>query len=79
RKKALQIYQHFVDDNHLTADQELYLKNILDYVSINGDIDTSNFMEYPLKSLNWRFTFGNHFIKLKEFVKQIHHVISVSA
>ncbi len=79
RKKALLIYRNFIKDYNLTADQERYLKNILDYVSVNGDIDTRNFMEYPLKALNWRGTFGNHFVQLKEFIKQIHQVISTPA
>ena len=79
RKKALQIYQNFIEDNNLTSEQELYLKNILDYVSVNGDIETRNFMEYPLKALNWRPTFGNNFVKLKDFVNQIHKVISMTA
>ena len=79
RKKALQIYQNFIEGNNLTSEQELYLKNILDYVSVNGDIETKNFMEYPLKALNWRVTFGDHFVQLKDFVKQIHQVILASA
>ena len=79
RKKALQIYQNFIEGNNLTSEQELYLKNILDYVSVNGDIETRNFIEYPLKTLNWRGTFGEHFVQLKDFVKQIHQVISMTA
>ena len=76
RKKALQIYQNFINDSNLTSEQERYLKNILDYVSVNGDIETKSFMEYPLKMNNWRGAFGDHFIQLKDFVKQIHRVIS---
>ena len=76
RKKALQIYQNFIEGNNLTSEQERYLKNILDYVSVNGDIETRNFMEYPLKALNWRPTFGD---KLKDVVNQIHQVISMTA
>lgn len=76
RKKALEIYQNFINDNNLTSTQELYLKNILDYVSMNGDIETRNFMEYPLKALRWRDTFGEHFKPLQNFVKRIHEVIS---
>jgi type I restriction enzyme R subunit len=78
RKKALQIYQNFINDSNLTSEQERYLKNILDYVSVNGDIETKSFMEYPLKMNNWRGTFGDHFIQLKNFVKQIHQVISAT-
>lgn len=79
RKKALQIYQEFINDNNLTSEQERYLKNILDYVSVNGDIEVRNFMEYPLKALNWRGTFGANFVSLKDFVKEIHQVISITA
>ena len=79
RKKALDIYQNFIEGHNLTSEQERYLKNILDYVSVNGDIQTKNFTEYPLKALNWRVTFGDHFVNLKDFVKQIHQVISATA
>ncbi|MDD6500064.1 MAG: type I restriction-modification enzyme R subunit C-terminal domain-containing protein, partial [Bacteroidales bacterium] len=79
RKKALAIYQNFIEGNNLTSEQERYLKNILDYVSVNGDIQTKNFTEYPLKALNWRVTFGEHFVRLKDFVMQIHQVISATA
>ena len=79
RRKALQIYQQFIDGYDLTSEQERYLKNILDYVSVNGDIETRNFMEYPLKSLNWQATFGDHFMNLRDFVVQIHQVISTTA
>ena len=79
RKKALDIYQNFIEGHNLTSEQERYLKNILDYVSVNGDIQTKNFTEYPLKAVNWRATFGDHFVNLKDFVKQIHQVISVTA
>lgn len=71
--------EHFIEGYNLTSEQERYLKNILDYVSVNGDIETKNFMEYPLKALNWRVTFGDHFVNLKDFVKQIHQVISATA
>ncbi|MCQ2148324.1 MAG: DEAD/DEAH box helicase family protein [Bacteroidales bacterium] len=79
RKKALQKYAEFIKGADLNAEQELYLKNILDYVSINGDIQLSDFMEYPLKHYRWRDVFGNQFMSLKDFVKEIHQVIDVVA
>ena len=75
-KKGIQIYQKFVEGYNLSSEQERYLKNILDYVSENGDIETKNFMEYPLKKVKWRATFGDQFVKLKDFIKEIHKVIS---
>lgn len=76
RQRALQIYRQFIDGYDLTSEQERYLKNILDYVSANGDIETRNFTESPLNTINWRVTFGDRFVSLKEFIKQIHRVIS---
>ena len=64
----------FIDRSGITLDAGL--KNIIDYVSMNGDIETKNFMEYPLKQYNWRTIFGDHFVNLKDFIKQIHEVIS---
>lgn len=78
-KKAIEIYQNFIEGYNLTSEQELYLKNILDYVSVNGDINNKNFMESPFKEINWRLIFGNQFVKLKDFVKQIHQVITTTA
>ena len=79
RQKALQIYAQFIKDSDLTAEQEQYLKNVLDYVSVNGDIQLGDFMEYPLKNVDWRVAFGNQFVNLKDFVKRIHQVITASA
>lgn len=79
RQKALQVYAAFIKDAGLTAEQESYLKDVLDYVSVNGDIQLGDFMEYPLKEVKWRVVFGNQFAGLKDFVKKIHQVITTSA
>lgn len=79
RKKALEKYAQFINGADFNADQEQYLKNILDYVSVNGDIQLSDFMEYPLKHYRWRDVFGNNFVNLRDFVKEVHQVISVTA
>lgn len=79
RRKALQKYAHFIKDVNMTSEQEQYLKNILDYISVNGDIQLSDFMEYPLNNYRWRDAFGNKFVGLKEFIKEVHHVISITA
>ena len=79
RKKALEKYAHFINGANLTSEQELYLKNILDYISVNGDIQLSDFTEYPLKHYHWRDVFGNQFVSLKDFIKEVHNVISITA
>lgn len=79
RKKALEKYAEFIKGADLNAEQEQYLKNILDYISVNGDIQMSDFMEYPFKHYRWRDVFGNQFVSLKDFVKEIHQVIEAVA
>lgn len=79
RKKALEKYTHFIKDENLTSEQEQYLKNILDYISVNGDIQLSDFTEYPLKQYRWRDVFGPQFIGLKDFIREVHNVISITA
>ena len=79
RKKALEKYAEFIKGTDLNSEQEQYLKNILDYISVNGDIQLSDFMEYPLKHYRWRDVFGNQFVSLKDFVKEIHKVIEAVA
>ena len=76
RKKALAMYARFIKDSDLTGEQEQYLKEILNYLSENGDLLMSDFMEYPLNRNKWRDVFGEHFVGLKNFVNEMHNVIS---
>ena len=36
----------------------------------------SDFMEYPLNRNRWRDVFGEYFVGLKDFVNELHNVIS---
>ena len=76
RQKALALYTRFIKDGDLTGEQEQYLKEILNYLSENGDLQMSDFMEYPLNRNRWRDVFGEHFVGLKDFVNELHNVIS---
>ncbi len=76
RQKALALYTRFIKDGNLTGEQEQYLKEILNYLSENGDLQMSDFMEYPLNRNKWRDVFGEHFVGLKDFVNELHNVIS---
>lgn len=78
-EKALLIYAGFVKHAKLSAEQEQYLKEILDYVCKNGDIEMGDFLEHPLKDVRWRSVFKDQFVGLKSFVKCIHQVISTPA
>ena len=76
RQKALALYTRFIKDGNLTGEQEQYLKEILNYLSENGDLKMSDFMEYPLNRNRWRDVFGEYFVGLKDFVNELHNVIS---
>lgn len=76
RQKALALYTRFIKDGNLTGEQEQYLKEILNYLSENGDLQMSDFMEYPLNRNRWRDVFGEYFVGLKDFVNELHKVIS---
>ena len=76
RQKALALYTRFIKDGNLTGEQEQYLKEILNYLSENGDLQMSDFMEYPLNRNRWRDVFGECFVGLKDFVNELHNVIS---
>ena len=76
RQKALALYTRFIKDGNLTSEQEQYLKEILNYLSENGDLQMSDFMEYPLNRNKWRDVFGEYFVGLKDFVNELHNVIS---
>ena len=73
------LQEEFIKGADLNAEQEQYLKNILDYISVNGDMELSDFMEYPLKHYRWRDVFGSQFVSLKDFVKEMYQVIEVIA
>ena len=76
RQKALALYTRFIKEGNLTGEQEQYLKEILNYLSENGDLKMSDFMEYPLNRNRWRDVFGEYFVGLKDFVNELHNVIS---
>ena len=77
---AMEIYQQLVDDSNLTSEQELYLKEILDYVKENGDIEARCITgELPFKAYDWQMVFGNQFVRLREFVEHIHNVVQITA
>lgn len=75
RQKALAKYSEFIAHAPLNSRQEEYLKEILNYVSANGDVLTSDFTGDHLGQLDWIGTFGSQMPKLKEFVEDIHEII----
>ncbi len=78
RKKALQKFTHFIQTNALTADQEEYLKSILDYVCQNGDLEKRMLMQSPFDEYDVLEIFPGKFPKVAEFVSLLHDCITVA-
>ncbi len=78
RKKALELFTGFIQANTLTADQEEYLKSILDYVCQNGDLEKKMLMQSPFDEYEVLEIFPGKFPKVAEFVALLHDSISVA-
>lgn len=76
RQKALDKYAKFIANAPLNSRQEEYLKEILNFVSVNGDVQTSDIVGPLLKHLDWVGAFGSQMMKLKECVEDMHEIIS---
>ncbi len=77
RDKALQKFSQFIDANSLNSSQLEYLKSILDYVSVNGDISGKTLTnKEPFNEFNWFKVYGDKVQKIKEFVDDIHGVVT---
>jgi len=54
-----------------------YLKSILDYVSVNGDINTQIITnKEPFSDFDWLKVYGQNTIKIRQFVDDIHGVVT---
>ena len=76
RQKALDKYSKFIANAPLNSRQEEYLKEILNFVSVNGDVQPSDIAGPLLKHLDWVGAFGSQMMKLKECVEDMHGIIS---
>ena len=80
RNVAMRKFSQFLDENtKLTSEQEEYLKDIIVYVSKNGDItgeDITN--KAPFSEYNWEGVYGSRMYYIGQFVRAIHQAITVS-
>lgn len=77
RDTALQKFSQFIDTNSLNSVQLEYLKSILDYVSVNGDIDGHVLTNVnPFYTFNWQKVYGQHLNYVGKFVEDIHGVVT---
>lgn len=79
RPKALELFTAYISENALTADQEEYLKSILDYVCENGDMQTSALVnESPFDEINVLDLFPGKFRQVADFVANLHNAITAA-
>ena len=77
RDKAMQIYRSFISGGELNSMQETCLKEIVDFVCVNGDIMKENIRDNaPFKNINWQRVFGNNMANIVKFVNEMHNVIT---
>ncbi len=77
RETALKKFSKFLDTNSLNSDQQEYLKSILDYVSVNGDIDGNIITNTePFDQFDWQAVYGNNLNSVARYVSEIHRVIA---
>lgn len=76
RKIAVQKFSDFLSHHALTAEQEEYLKNIIEYVCKNGDITPETIVnESPFDEFEWVEIFGQDFGYIRRFVEELHQAI----
>lgn len=79
RQKALQLFTRYISENSLTAEQEEYLKSILDYVCENGDMDTGVLVnEAPFDEINVLELFPGKLKEVADFVTALHKSITAA-
>lgn len=79
RQKALQMFTEYISANTLSAEQEEYLKNILDYVCENGDMNSSILVnESPFNDFDVIELFPNKIKQVTAFVNNLHDSITAA-
>lgn len=79
RPKALELFTAYISEKSLSADQEEYLKSILDYVCENGDMQTSALInESPFDEVNVLDLFPGKFRQVADFVTNLHNAITAA-
>lgn len=79
RQKAVRLFTDYISENSLKAEQEEYLKSILDYVCENGDMETAALVnESPFDEINVLELFPGKFKQVADFVANLHNSITAA-
>ena len=79
RETALEKFSQFIDANTLNSQQQEYLKSILDYVSVNGDISGDIITKTePFNEFDWLKVYGDKVTYIGRYVNELHQVVTTA-
>ena len=77
RRSALELYSKYLSNSPLNPDQEEYLKSVLDYVSLNGDIEPATlYKEEPFSEWDLQSFFEKDTPAFVGYIRKLHEVIA---
>lgn len=77
RDVAMQKFTDFLSDNVLNAEQQEYIRSIIHYVCLNGDITRETIVkETPFDSYDWSGVFDERAAYIRKYVDELHDAIS---
>lgn len=78
RQKAILLFTEFISVNTLTAEQEEFINNILNYVCQNGDMEKNVFVTNRIFRESLLKYFPNMAAKVAQFVALLHEAITAA-
>ena len=78
RQKAISLFSDYISVNNLTAEQEEFINNILNYVCQNGDMEKNVFRENRIFREALLKYFPNKVAQVAEFVALLHDAITAA-
>ena len=78
RKKAISLFTEFISANTLTAEQEEFINNVLNYVCQNGDMEKKVFRENRIFRDSLLRYFPDKAAKVAQFVAMLHDAITAA-
>lgn len=78
RKKAIELFAEYISANTLTAEQEEFINNILNYVCQNGDMGKNVFRDNRIFRESLLKYFPNKTAQVAKFVEMLHNAITAA-
>lgn len=73
------MFSEFISQNSLNSEQEEFLKSILDYVCLNGDMPVETLITAePFKDVGLAQLFPGKAPKIADFVRHLHKLITAA-